>query len=131
MLGSNQASMDSTIKAGKVLMDKSENDDAIIIEGRIADLKARWDAVCGLSVERWERYQGWYNLNSVRLNVCIHLVRKFFLKFLNQNWSVLFDQLIEMAQVRNVFGWRWETDFRHFGKGVGLYFYRWSTQGEA
>lgn len=52
MLGANQASFDSIIKAGKLLMDKSNDDDAIIIEGKIADLKARWDAVCGESVER-------------------------------------------------------------------------------
>ena len=53
MLGAHQASMDATIKAGKVLMDKSEQNDAVMIEGKIADLKARWDAVCGLSVERY------------------------------------------------------------------------------
>ena len=52
MLGANQTSMDGTIKTGKVLMDKSPDDDAIMIEGKIADLKARWDAICALSVER-------------------------------------------------------------------------------
>lgn len=52
MLGANQASMDGTVKTGKVLMDKSPEDDAIMIEGKIADLKARWDAICALSVER-------------------------------------------------------------------------------
>ena len=52
MLGANQASMDGTIKTGKVLMDKSPDDDSIMIEGKIADLKARWDAICALSVER-------------------------------------------------------------------------------
>lgn len=53
MLGANQTSMDGTIKTGKVLMDKSPEDDAITIEGKIADLKARWDAICALSVERY------------------------------------------------------------------------------
>lgn len=53
MLGANQTSMDGTIKTGKVLMDKSPEDDAISIEGKIADLKARWDAICALSVERY------------------------------------------------------------------------------
>lgn len=52
MLGASQASMDGTIKTGKVLMDKSPPDDSIMIEGKIADLKARWDAICALSVER-------------------------------------------------------------------------------
>ena len=52
MLGANQTSMDGIIKTGKVLMEKSPGDDAIIIEGKIADLKARWDAICVLSVER-------------------------------------------------------------------------------
>lgn len=52
MLGANQTSMDGTIKTGKVLMDKSPSDDSIMIEGKIADLKARWDAICALSVER-------------------------------------------------------------------------------
>lgn len=52
MLGSHQTTMDLTIKNGKVLMDKSGENDTIIIEGKIADLKARWDAICGLSVER-------------------------------------------------------------------------------
>lgn len=52
MLGANQTSMDGTIKTGKVLMDKSPSDDSIVIEGKIADLKARWDAICALSVER-------------------------------------------------------------------------------
>ena len=52
MLGASQASMDGTIKTGKVLMDKSPQDDSIMIEGKIADLKARWDAICALSVER-------------------------------------------------------------------------------
>lgn len=52
MLGANQASMDGTVKTGKVLMDKSPENDAIMIEGKIADLKARWDAICALSVER-------------------------------------------------------------------------------
>ena len=52
MLGANQASMDGTIKTGKVLMDKSPPDDSIMIEGKIADLKARWDVICALSVER-------------------------------------------------------------------------------
>lgn len=52
MLGASQASMDGTVKTGKVLMDKSPEDDAIMIEGKIADLKARWDAICALSVER-------------------------------------------------------------------------------
>ena len=52
MLGANQTSMDGIIKTGKVLMEKSPEDDAIIIEGKIADLKARWDAICALSVER-------------------------------------------------------------------------------
>ena len=52
MLGANQTSMDGTIKTGKVLMDKSPQDDSIMIEGKIADLKARWDAICALSVER-------------------------------------------------------------------------------
>lgn len=33
-------------------MDKSSDDDAITIEGKIADLKTRWDAICALSVER-------------------------------------------------------------------------------
>ena len=53
MLGASQTSMDGTIKTGKVLMDKSPEDDAITIEGKIADLKARWDAICALSVERY------------------------------------------------------------------------------
>jgi len=53
MLGANQASFDSIIKAGKLLMDKSNDEDAIVIEGKIADLKAQWDAVCGESVERF------------------------------------------------------------------------------
>lgn len=53
MLGANQTSMDGTIKTGKLLMDKSsDDDDAITIEGKIADLKTRWDAICALSVER-------------------------------------------------------------------------------
>jgi len=52
MLGANQVSMDGTIKTGKVLMDKSPSDDSIVIEGKIADLKARWDVICALSVER-------------------------------------------------------------------------------
>lgn len=52
MLGANQTSMDGTIKTGKLLMDKSSDDDAITIEGKIADLKTRWDAICALSVER-------------------------------------------------------------------------------
>lgn len=52
ILGANQASMDGTIKIGKALMDKSPQDDSIMIEGKIADLKARWDAICALSVER-------------------------------------------------------------------------------
>lgn len=52
MLGANQTSLDGTVKTGKVLMDKSPQDDAIVIEGKIADLKARWDAICTLSVER-------------------------------------------------------------------------------
>ena len=52
MLGASQASMDGTIKTGKVLMDKSPQEDSITIEGKIADLKARWDAICALSVER-------------------------------------------------------------------------------
>lgn len=53
MLGAKQTALDSTIKAGKLLMDKSNNEDALTIEAKIADLKARWDAVCGLSVERY------------------------------------------------------------------------------
>ena len=52
MLGANQTSLDGTVKTGKLLMDKSPQDDAIVIEGKIADLKARWDAICALSVER-------------------------------------------------------------------------------
>lgn len=52
MLGANQTSMDGTVKTGKVLMDKSPPDDVIAIEGKIADLKTRWDAICALSVER-------------------------------------------------------------------------------
>ena len=52
MLGANQTSMDGTTKTGKVLMDKSPQDDAIAIECKIADLKTRWDAICALSVER-------------------------------------------------------------------------------
>lgn len=52
MLGANQTSMDGTIKTGKLLMDKSSDDDSIAIEGKIADLKTRWDAICALSVER-------------------------------------------------------------------------------
>ena len=52
MLGSHQTSMDFTVKNGKVLMEKSGENDSMVIEGKIADLKARWDAICGLSVER-------------------------------------------------------------------------------
>lgn len=52
MLGAHQTSMDGTIKTGKLLMDKSSDDDAIAIEGKIADLKTRWDAICALSVDR-------------------------------------------------------------------------------
>ncbi|CAH3155672.1 unnamed protein product, partial [Pocillopora meandrina] len=57
MLGANQTSMDGIIKTGKVLMEKSPGDDAIIIEGKIADLKARWDAICALSVERQQKLE--------------------------------------------------------------------------
>lgn len=57
MLGANQTSMDGTIKTGKLLMDKSSDDDAITIEGKIADLKTRWDAICALSVERQQKLE--------------------------------------------------------------------------
>ncbi|EDO29908.1 predicted protein [Nematostella vectensis] len=58
MLGANQAGLDATVKMGKQLMDRSLDEDAITIEGKIADLKARWDAVCGLSVERLVSLRG-------------------------------------------------------------------------
>lgn len=57
MLGANQTSMDGTTKTGKVLMDKSPQDDAIAIECKIADLKTRWDAICALSVERQQKLE--------------------------------------------------------------------------
>ncbi|EDO37706.1 predicted protein [Nematostella vectensis] len=57
MLGANQAGLDATVKMGKQLMDRSLDEDAITIEGKIADLKARWDAVCGLSVERQQKLE--------------------------------------------------------------------------
>lgn len=57
MLGAHQLAMDFTVKNGKVLMDKSTEDDALVIEGKIADLKARWDIICGLSVERQQKLE--------------------------------------------------------------------------
>ena len=66
MLGANQTSMDGTIKTGKVLMDKSPDDDVIVIEGKIADLKARWDAICALSVERLVIFSNFYFMAQYR-----------------------------------------------------------------
>lgn len=45
--------MDVTIKSGKVLIDRGEVDDAVIVEAKIAELKERWDGLCALSVERY------------------------------------------------------------------------------
>lgn len=44
--------MDVAIKSGKVLIDRGEVDDAVIVEEKIAELKERWDGLCALSVER-------------------------------------------------------------------------------
>lgn len=51
-LGPQQAKMDVTIKSGKVLIDRGEVDDAVVVEAKIAELKERWDGLCALSVER-------------------------------------------------------------------------------
>lgn len=47
--------MDVTIKSGKVLIDRGEVDDAVVVEGKIAELKERWDNLCSLSVERYDK----------------------------------------------------------------------------
>lgn len=52
-MGPQQAKMDVTIKSGKVLIDRGEVDDAVIVEAKIAELKERWDGLCALSVERY------------------------------------------------------------------------------
>lgn len=55
-MGPQQAKMDVTIKSGKVLIDRGEVDDAVIVEAKIAELKERWDGLCALSVERYVQY---------------------------------------------------------------------------
>ena len=53
-LGPQQAKMDVAIKSGKVLIDRGEVDDAVIVEEKIAELKERWDGLCALSVDRYD-----------------------------------------------------------------------------
>ena len=51
-LGHKQTKFNATIKAGTTLIDKSQPDEMTIIEVKVSDLTARWDAVCQVSVDR-------------------------------------------------------------------------------
>ena len=69
MLGAYQTSVDSTLKTGKVLIDKGPIDDVVVIEGKIADLKAHWDTICALSVERLVKsVSNFYQKRKVRVS---------------------------------------------------------------
>lgn len=51
-LGKKQSKLNATIKAGQGLIPKSQPEEVTIIEVRINDLRARWDVVCVISVDR-------------------------------------------------------------------------------
>lgn len=52
-LGKKQSKLNATIKTGHSLIPKcQETEEVTIIEVRISDLRARWDAVCAISVDR-------------------------------------------------------------------------------
>lgn len=81
-LGPQQAKMDVTIKSGKVLIERGEVDDAVIVEAKIAELKERWDGLCGLSVERYV-----FNNCANKLSRYPHILSK---KLNNSNVIVIF-----------------------------------------
>ena len=51
-LGKKQSKLNATVKCGKILIGKSTPADATVLDAKINDLRARWDAVCTISVDR-------------------------------------------------------------------------------
>ncbi len=52
MVGALQSTLNSVVKTGKMLIEKSDPSDASIINEKISELRAVWDQICSLSVER-------------------------------------------------------------------------------
>jgi len=51
-LGKKQSKLNATLKMGNSLTPKAQEEEVTIIEVKISDLRARWDAVCAISVDR-------------------------------------------------------------------------------